>query len=168
MNQSRFIIYLLPQHAGSKLTVHSNFMRVLVLSMKNSMEGYLSPPSALFEQIGNLTFLQLSTLRHRGAFSTVSQTFATCCQHVRYLKDSDPGSGASLLEIWYQVRFFISLLELPCANSSPRPFQGRFTDLALLGGHGHYICSSFNDTEIRWYSFLNNWCTIFQCRESIF
>jgi hypothetical protein len=34
----------------------------------------------VFESIGCLTFEQLSTLRHRGAFSAVSQTFATCCQ----------------------------------------------------------------------------------------
>ncbi|KAI5295035.1 hypothetical protein KEM52_002538, partial [Ascosphaera acerosa] len=30
--------------------------------------------------IGELTFAQLAELRHRGAFSTVSQTFAACCQ----------------------------------------------------------------------------------------
>lgn len=30
-------------------------------------------------QIGNLTFNQLAELRHRGAFSTVSRTFAACC-----------------------------------------------------------------------------------------
>ena len=33
-----------------------------------------------FEKIGTLSFIQLAELRHRGAFSTVSQTFATCCQ----------------------------------------------------------------------------------------
>ncbi|CAL3968679.1 unnamed protein product [Diplocarpon coronariae] len=34
----------------------------------------------VFHQIGQLSFEQLSSLRHRGAFSTVTLTFATCCQ----------------------------------------------------------------------------------------
>ena len=32
-----------------------------------------------YHQIGHLAFTQLAELRHRGAFSTVSHTFAACC-----------------------------------------------------------------------------------------
>ncbi|RAK77623.1 THADA/TRM732 family protein [Aspergillus fijiensis CBS 313.89] len=41
-----------------------------------------------FDKLGTLSFIQLAELRHRGAFSTVSQTFATCCQ--RCAQSSDP------------------------------------------------------------------------------
>ncbi|PYH49144.1 THADA/TRM732 family protein [Aspergillus saccharolyticus JOP 1030-1] len=41
-----------------------------------------------FDNLGSLSFVQLAELRHRGAFSTVSQTFATCCQ--RCAQSSDP------------------------------------------------------------------------------
>ncbi|RAL13849.1 THADA/TRM732 family protein [Aspergillus homomorphus CBS 101889] len=41
-----------------------------------------------FDKLGTLSFIQLAELRHRGAFSTVSQTFATCCQ--RCGQSSDP------------------------------------------------------------------------------
>lgn len=51
-----------------------------------------------YEKIGSSSFTQLAELRHRGAFSTVSQTFATCCQ--RCSQSSDPGIS-SLPEIWF-------------------------------------------------------------------
>lgn len=52
-----------------------------------------------FETIGKTSFTQLAELRHRGAFSTVSQTFATCCQ--RCSKSSDP-TIRELPKAWYQ------------------------------------------------------------------
>jgi len=48
--------------------------------------------------IGELSFMQLSELRHRGAFSTVSQTFATCC--AKAAQSSDPRI-ANLPKLWY-------------------------------------------------------------------
>ncbi|KAG9246942.1 HEAT repeat protein-like protein [Calycina marina] len=58
----------------------------------------------IFVRIGNLTFTQLSTLRHRGAFSTVTLTFAKCCQlvqkHALLLDSTD--SDQKLLPQWYQ------------------------------------------------------------------
>ncbi|KAH0544924.1 hypothetical protein FGG08_001004 [Glutinoglossum americanum] len=47
--------------------------------------------------IGQLSFKQLAELRHRGAFSTVSLTFAACCQ--RCLKEK---SMSPLLSVWYK------------------------------------------------------------------
>ncbi|PWY74362.1 HEAT repeat protein [Aspergillus heteromorphus CBS 117.55] len=52
-----------------------------------------------FANIGTLSFIQLAELRHRGAFSTVSQTFATCC--LRCGQSSSPEISA-LPSRWYQ------------------------------------------------------------------
>lgn len=53
-----------------------------------------------YQRIGDLAFEQLAELRHRGAFSTVSQTFAAWCIACRRL----PGFE-SLLFPFYQVSF---------------------------------------------------------------
>ncbi|KAL5335459.1 putative death-receptor fusion protein-domain-containing protein [Aspergillus crustosus] len=42
-----------------------------------------------FEQIGKSSFTQLAELRHRGAFSTVAQTFASCCQRCGQSTNTD-------------------------------------------------------------------------------
>lgn len=52
-----------------------------------------------FETIGKTSFTQLAELRHRGAFSTVSQTFATCCQRC---SSSSDGTIRELPKAWYQ------------------------------------------------------------------
>ncbi|RAO64566.1 uncharacterized protein BHQ10_000578 [Talaromyces amestolkiae] len=52
-----------------------------------------------FETIGTLSFVQLSELRHRGAFSTVAQTFAACCLRCAENKNSEI---SSLPDMWYQ------------------------------------------------------------------
>ncbi|KAE8415009.1 putative death-receptor fusion protein-domain-containing protein [Aspergillus pseudocaelatus] len=62
-------------------------------------KGELGLTKGDFETIGVASFTQLAELRHRGAFSTVSQTFATCC--LRCGQSSDP-EIASLPHKWYQ------------------------------------------------------------------
>lgn len=57
----------------------------------------------VFVGIGNLTFEQLSNLRHRGAFSTVSLTFVQCCQLTQHKLFMEQWPAASPLESWYQV-----------------------------------------------------------------
>lgn len=52
-----------------------------------------------FETVGKTSFTQLAELRHRGAFSTVSQTFATCCQ--RCSSSQDP-TIRELPKVWYR------------------------------------------------------------------
>ena len=52
------------------------------------------------ESAGRLCFMQLVELRHRGAFSTVAQTFAACCR--RFTTAEEEGLKR-LPEIWYQV-----------------------------------------------------------------
>ncbi|KAJ5123735.1 hypothetical protein N7448_009832 [Penicillium atrosanguineum] len=51
-----------------------------------------------FDKVGKTSFTQLAELRHRGAFSTVSQTFATCCQRC---SDSKDVSIQELPRLWY-------------------------------------------------------------------
>lgn len=55
-----------------------------------------------FRIIGNLSYDQLASLRHRGAFSTVSLTFAKCCQLTQAKLMPDQG-GVTLLKEWYNV-----------------------------------------------------------------
>ncbi|KAI9670060.1 MAG: hypothetical protein M1817_004540 [Caeruleum heppii] len=52
-----------------------------------------------FATIGDLSFTQLAELRHRGAFSTVSGTFAACCQRCTQIEQI---SVKELPEGWYQ------------------------------------------------------------------
>ncbi|KAL6403743.1 hypothetical protein AUP68_13113 [Ilyonectria robusta] len=81
----------------------SNLMRALILSIKQtSKSGRIHPSREVYERIGNLSFTQLSTLRHRGAFTTVSLTFATCCQFVKHLdQEAEDQQTPTLLEKWY-------------------------------------------------------------------
>lgn len=57
-----------------------------------------------FKALGDLAFTQLAELRHRGAFSTVSQTFAACCVRCAGSKVNTVGE---LPSIWYQVNSVI-------------------------------------------------------------
>lgn len=41
-----------------------------------------------FQRLGNLAFSQLAELRHRGAFSAVSQTFSACCKRCAQVEHS--------------------------------------------------------------------------------
>ncbi|KAI1766390.1 putative death-receptor fusion protein-domain-containing protein [Hypoxylon sp. FL1150] len=77
----------------------SNLMRIIASNARQtSGRGLLVPSRRNFEAIGRLTFDELSNLRHRGAFTTVSQTFTSCCQLVKHF----PNDGSSLLDEWYQ------------------------------------------------------------------
>ncbi|KAF2191501.1 HEAT repeat protein-like protein [Zopfia rhizophila CBS 207.26] len=62
-----------------------------------SCSSTISPEN--FEVLGRLCFTQLSDLRHRGAFSTVAQTFSAFC---RRCSSADNERLRSLPEKWYQ------------------------------------------------------------------
>ena len=80
-------------------------MRAVVQSVRQKgCEGRIYPSREVYERIGNLSFNQLATLRHRGAFTTVAATFATCCQLVKHLTDKVVEDQVNLLEVWYKVR----------------------------------------------------------------
>lgn len=81
----------------------SNLVRRIVANLAFSRAaGFLLPTPEVFQRVGNLAFLQLSTLRHRGAFSSVSLNFTCCCQYSQnpHVASSEP--ERSLLEDWYK------------------------------------------------------------------
>ena len=78
-------------------------MRNLVSKIKSTWRDEVPVlPLKVFSGISGLTFEQLSTLRHRGAFSTVSLTFARCCQLTQHRISNDI-SHQNFPEQWYQV-----------------------------------------------------------------
>ncbi|KFY22578.1 hypothetical protein V493_06499 [Pseudogymnoascus sp. VKM F-4281 (FW-2241)] len=58
----------------------------------------------LVQMLGNLTFVQLASLRHRGAFSTVTTTFSLCCKVTRSKSLIEAG-GQDLLRTWHDRAF---------------------------------------------------------------
>lgn len=83
----------------------SNLMRTVVSTLRLSQDkGTLVPSRQVFEDVGNLTFEQLSSLRHRGAFSMVSLTFTTCCQLEKVSRAAiqNISTDGTLLETWYK------------------------------------------------------------------
>ena len=59
--------------------------------------------NATLSQIGWLCMEQLTLLRHRGAFSTVAQTFSQACEKARSAQDL---LTQQLVNDWYKVRLF--------------------------------------------------------------
>ncbi|KAK3322123.1 putative death-receptor fusion protein-domain-containing protein [Apodospora peruviana] len=83
----------------------SNLLRLMVGTLRQTpTAGVPFPPLDFFKSSGDLAFEQLSSLRHRGAFSTVSLTFSTCCQLSQNLRNVFPDTTSSddLLREWYQ------------------------------------------------------------------
>ncbi|KAG9254907.1 putative death-receptor fusion protein-domain-containing protein [Emericellopsis atlantica] len=81
----------------------SNLLKTIILTTKNHANSQLISPSVeIFEQIGDLTFEQLATLRHRGAFSTVANTFTSCCQQIKFVEAMSKSKGEQLLCQWYK------------------------------------------------------------------
>ncbi|RDW59572.1 hypothetical protein BP6252_12659 [Coleophoma cylindrospora] len=81
---------------------HDNLMRTMIGKIKSQwQDGSPILPAGLFADIGNLTFNQLASLRHRGAFSTVSLTFSRCCQLALH-QSQEEKEAINLLEQWYQ------------------------------------------------------------------
>lgn len=66
-----------------------------------SAEHALLSPQQL-RQLGDLTFAELAELRHRGAFSTVAQTFVVCCMR----SNGGTDTVSQTLEDWYKVYDF--------------------------------------------------------------
>ncbi|ORY63566.1 putative death-receptor fusion protein-domain-containing protein [Pseudomassariella vexata] len=80
----------------------SNLLRAIISNARyHGIPGFLSPTPGDFEAIGRLTFDELSHLRHRGAFTTVSQTFTSCCQLVKFYP-TPSGDQNFLLDQWYK------------------------------------------------------------------
>lgn len=65
-----------------------------------SLLAIMKPTPTLCRDIGDLCMTQLISLRHRGAFSTVAQTFNQCCDKVR--TSADPAVHDLVCQ-WYLV-----------------------------------------------------------------
>lgn len=106
--------------------VSSSLMHFIVTSIDYSLS--VSCSGFRYEDIqklGNLAFTQLAELRHRGAFSSVSETFAACCRKCAQAKQSsDPQinlSPISHLPVqWYKVRYHIVGIRQPSADDTFR------------------------------------------------
>jgi hypothetical protein len=78
-------------------------MKTIVSKIQKTWEnGSPVLPTSVFIGIGRLTFAQLSKLRHRGAFSTVSLTFARCCQLTQHQHPNNK-PNFDILKEWYKV-----------------------------------------------------------------
>ncbi|KAI4724759.1 hypothetical protein E4T49_07502 [Aureobasidium sp. EXF-10728] len=76
----------------------SLLLRAIVRSCPfTSLDHELLSPQQL-RQLGDLTFTQLAELRHRGAFSTVAQTFVICCMR----SNSGADTVSQDLKDWYE------------------------------------------------------------------
>jgi hypothetical protein len=91
------------------LVVLTNSISVLIrtiitkASIGDDDKAILAP--SVFERLGRLCFIQLLELRHRGAHSTVAQTFAAFCRRCATSKIPEL---QALPDTWYQVRQLIS------------------------------------------------------------
>jgi hypothetical protein len=100
LRESRYIV---PERNQEYVTDYCNslLLNATIANTSYSPEGNRGGLNKEdFESIGSLTFTQLSELRHRGAFSTVSQTFSSLC---RRCAQSGVESIVELPEQWYQV-----------------------------------------------------------------
>jgi len=93
---------------GFQSNISSLLMREIItngaaeLDNSNRKEGNIRTLASL----GGLCFTELAELRHRGAFSTVAQTFAALCQQCSLSKDDDI---RALLRQWYKVGWYIAI-----------------------------------------------------------
>jgi hypothetical protein len=100
-------------------------------------DGTAIIPPEVFKGIGELTFEQLSGLRHRGAFSTVALTFARCCQLTQSQLASEQLKNSYLLERWYQV--WLYTLEVVILHGYK---------LKIKGNIGMHFRTSFDDKTV--------------------
>lgn len=68
-----------------------------------SLLATAEPSESLYSSIGDLCMDQLISLRHRGAFSTVAQTFTQCCARTRA---STRPNIKQLIFTWHEVGRF--------------------------------------------------------------
>lgn len=110
IHESRYVIHLSEQPVTiSLLIIHSNLMRTIVTKINQKYPDHIALPAHnSFVDIGDLSFLQLSTLRHRGAFSTVSLTFTVCCQLTQVISSGSGSTNTDMLRRWWIVCFKIT------------------------------------------------------------
>jgi len=97
----------LPIHGEPYVTqgnsYHSAVLRKILIRNSLVIQALLMvchPDRDTYSIAGRLCMDQLMSLRHRGAFSTVAQTFLTCCNLVR---GTTQPAIRDLINEWYKV-----------------------------------------------------------------
>lgn len=80
------------------LTACSSLIQAVISNTTYGFQGNRGLHYDDYKKLGDLAFVQLSQLRHRGAFSTVTQCFTTCC--VECGRSADPKT-TRLPSEWY-------------------------------------------------------------------
>ncbi|KAL8776544.1 MAG: hypothetical protein Q9213_008227 [Squamulea squamosa] len=97
LKESRSLDFRLKEES-SMLTARSTLMHSMIAGSKSStiIQAF---QHRHYRTFGELAFTELAKIRHRGAFSTVTQTFADCC--TRCVESDDPETQV-LPKEWYQ------------------------------------------------------------------
>lgn len=99
LKESRFAILSYPKGNSKLADIYSTLAHSMISSSKPTLISQAFQKGQ-YRKLGELAFQQLAELRHRGAFSAVSQTFAECC--LRCAHSGEPEMQA-LPKEWYQV-----------------------------------------------------------------
>lgn len=94
--------------------------------------------------LSHLCFTQLAELRHRGAFSTVAQTWTLCCN--RMIADMPaPSLEPSPLEQWYDQTFDILTTRTTINTRRSAGIPSLFCGLLIAEKHGAMLQRAFQD-----------------------
>ena len=95
--------------------------------------------------LSNLCFTQLAELRHRGAFSTVAQTWITCCSRCGTLKSQD---GWNMLQLWYSQVLGILNGRTTINTRRSAGLPSLLCGILIADRSGHMISQAFNELSV--------------------
>ncbi|SMY23097.1 unnamed protein product [Zymoseptoria tritici ST99CH_1A5] len=116
----------------------------LLLSTLVSSPGASADP-ALLERMSNLCYTQLAELRHRGAFSTVAQTWTSCCTQCHDLKES--ASGVCMLNVWYAKVLDMLKNNVTINTRRSAGLPSLLCGILIPDKSGHLLAQAFTDME---------------------
>ncbi|WPH02770.1 Hypothetical protein R9X50_00563800 [Acrodontium crateriforme] len=97
----------------------------------------------VFESLSDLCFTQLAELRHRGAFSTVAQTWTTCCIQA----SSQPTNASSKLQAWYDKVVLILRNKTTINTRRSAGLPSLLCGLLIAENSGVILKQAFSDME---------------------
>ncbi|KAK3700566.1 hypothetical protein LTR37_015894 [Vermiconidia calcicola] len=95
--------------------------------------------------LSNLSFTQLAELRHRGAFSTVAQTWNTCCFRCRGVQSED---GQMVLQSWYENVLQILNTRVTINTRRSAGIPSLICGLLIADQTGHLLSKAFEDLAV--------------------
>jgi len=99
LKEARYVFSVI--HCPNPTDDQSLLMRSIAKNCPLSDTGDALMDTKHLRNMGDLSFTQLAELRHRGAFSTVAQMFATCCLR----SNNGPETTRRNVKEWYEVSF---------------------------------------------------------------